>query len=316
MRRVLLSVLAAAVALTGLALTTASPAGAEGLVDLSAVTSADPEGSVSPPGALAFYTATFTNEGALALEGTFSNATTGGTVVSVTADDTCTVSGNTVTCVDTLPAGATKVVNVVVQSPTTAGSTITNVSAASVNPGLVSFIDLYPANNSSTVTTNVLAADTVGSAGFIREGESLSYKKHKMTVLEAELGVVGFLSDTPAAPALSCGGNPCKQGLRVDFAEGGEDERFYGLVKVEVNFGTTDPCRGYGAASGCADLYYLKPGMTAPVKLPACTATSGMPCQAGVSRNGGLEFVVDVRLDTDDPDLLSPVKNLAGGVSG
>ena len=313
MRRVLLSVLAAAVALTGVALTTATPAGAEGLVDLSAVTTADPEGSVSPPGALAFYTATFKNEGALALEGSFTNATTGGTVLSVTADDTCTTSGNTVTCVDTLAPGATKVVEVVVQSPTTLPATIKNVSSASVNPGLISFVDLYPANNSSTVETQVLAADTVGSAGFVREGESLTYKKHKMTVLEAELGVVGFLSDTPAAATLDCGGVPCKQGLRVDFAEGGDGERFYGLVKVEVNFGTTDPCRGLGAPSGCAELYYFKPAMTAPVKLPACSSTSGMPCQAGVTRNGGLEFVVDVRLDTNDPDLLTPIKNLTSG---
>ena len=314
MRRVLLSVLAAAVALTGFALaSSSSTAGAEGIVDLGAYTVAKVAGPVSPPGASAFYTATFTNEGAIAVEGTYTNTTSGGTVVGVTAPG-CSTSGNTVTCALTLQPGASKVIDVVVQTPTTLPATITNTSTATLNPGLVSFIDLYPTNNSQTVSNPVREANTLGSAGFVPEGGSLAYKKHLLTVLDAELGVIAYLSDTPAAPTLSCGGQPCKQGLRVEFTEGGEGERFYGLVKVEVNFGATDPCRGLGTPSGCAQLYYFKPGLPSPQLLPACTTGGSMPCQAGVTKVG-TEFIVDVRLDTDDPDLLTPIKNLTSGAA-
>jgi hypothetical protein len=310
MRRVALSILAVAAALTG-ALTAVGPsAGAAGLIDLSATSVSSPA-AVSPPGGLVIYTATFRNEGAVAVAGVFSNTTDGGTILEVDADTTCSASGLTVVCRDTLDPGAVKIVEVVVQTPLTAGSTVTNTSSAAVDPSLIQVLDVFPANDTSTVVTTVQASTGVGSAAFVPEGGTLSYKKHKLTVREAELGVVAFLQDTPAVIALDCGGQPCREGLRVDFDQ---DPRFAGVVDVDVNFGISDPCRGLGAEK-CRPLYFFKPGMPRPAPIDLCgVAAADVPCLESTYKAGN-EFHFVVVMTTDDPDLLTPIKSL-GSVSG
>jgi hypothetical protein len=311
MRRVALSILAVAAALSGILAAIGPSAGAQGLIDLSATSVSSPA-AVSPPGGLVIYTATFRNEGALAIAGVFTNTTVGGTILSVDADDTCGTTGNTVTCRDTLAAGASKVVELIVQTPLTAGSTVTNTSTAAVDPGLVSVLDLYPENDTSTVVTAVQATTGVGSAAFVPEGGTLAYKKHLLTVREAELGVVAFLQDTPTVTNLDCGGQPCQEGLRVDFDQ---DPRFAGLVDVDVNFGISDPCRGLGAEK-CRPLFYFKPEMAAPAPIGLCgIASPDVPCLESTYKDGN-QFHFVVVMTTDDPDLLTPVKSLVSPTSG
>lgn len=311
MRRVALSILAVAAALTSALAAVGSPAGAAGLVDLSASTVSSPT-AVSPPGGLVISTATFRNEGALAIAGVFTTTSTGGTILDVLADDTCSAAGATVTCRDTLAAGATKVVELIVQTPLTAGSTVTTTSSAAVDPGLVQVLDLFPANDTSTVVTAVQETTGVGSAAFVPEGGTLGYKQHLLTVRQAELGVVAFLEDTPAVTSLDCGGQPCQEGLRVDFDQ---DPRFAGLVDVDVNFGISDPCRGLGAEK-CRPLFYLKPDMAAPAPIGLCgVATQDVPCLESTYKTG-TEFHFVVVMTTDDPDLLTPIKSLTSTTNG
>ena len=309
MRRVLLSLLAAMSALTGIAALSSTPAGAEGLVDLSASSVSNPA-AVSPPGALVFYTATFKNEGAVSVDGIFTNKTTGGTLFRSFSSPGCTsvaagTSNPSTTCTATLAPGATKVIEVIVQTPLTAPASVTNASTARVNPGLVQVVDLVTTNNDSSVTTPVQAA-TVGSAGFVTEGGSLAYKKHVLTVRDADLGIVAYLSDTTAPEAADCGGVPCKIGLHADFDQ---NPRFAGIVEIDVNFGTTDPCRGLG--NDCNALFFRKLATDATKPVPACgTQLPNEPCLESRYRGANQEFHFVVVQGTDDPDLLAPVKNL------
>lgn len=303
MRRVALSILAAAAALTGAVAAISTPAGADGLVDLSATTVSSPA-AVSPPGALVIYTSTFRNEGAVAVEGVFTNSTSGGTILEVNADSTCSTSGSSIACHDTLDPGEAKVVEVVVQSPATAGAVITNSASAKVDPELVQVLDLFPANDTSTVSTTVQESTGVGSAGFVPEGGTLTYKKHVLTVREAQLGVVAFLRDTTAPSTIDCGGVPCGAGLNVDFDQ---DPRFFGVVEVDVNFGAGDPCRGIGNPA-CHPLYFRKIATDLTAEpVPACgTEAEGDPCLERTYKVG-TEFHFVVVMETNDPDLLPPI---------
>lgn len=316
MRKLLLSVVAAVAAISGLLLgPVASPAGAVDVpvvVDVSSSTAAKPmqagESVVSPPGALAYYTASFTNGSLIPVKGTFTNTTSAGSIVGATAVGCAPTTSNlTVSCTTTVPANGTVSFAVTVQTPTTPGS-ITNTSTARVGD---QFVDLITSNDSSSVTTTVQAAGT-GSAGFVPENGTLTYKKHVLKVTDADLGVVAFMSDTPNAGTYACGSSPCSQGLRLDFDQ---DPAFFGRVSVDVNFGIDDPCRGLGASAGCYSLYVKKPADAAPTAIPACNATqSNGPCLQRTYKVG-TEFHSVVILDTNDPDLLTPVKNL-GSVSG
>jgi len=309
MRRVALAAVALAMAFTGAVVTSTTPAGAAGIVDLSASSASSPA-AVSPPGALVFYTATFRNEGSVTVAGTFTNTTSGGAVLSHTGDPACTRAGATITCEASLPPSGVLTVQVIAQTPTTAGSTVTNSSSARVNPGPLQLVDLVPGNDDSTVTTPVQATTGGGSAAFVQEGGSLSYKKHVLTVRDAELGVVAYMTDTPAVTTLNCGGSPCQEGLRVDYDQ---SPQFAGLVQVDVNFGTSEPCRGVGNTN-CRPLFFKKPDQ--PVQpVPSCTtAPEDVPCLESVSKINN-EFHFIVVMDSTDPDLLSPVKSLTS-VSG
>jgi hypothetical protein len=320
MRRLVLSVLGAAVALLAASFAAIpSTAGAAGLVDLSASTASNPA-AVSPPGALVIYTATFRNEGAVSVAGLFTNATSNGKLVqaNVSLPGACVLpaagtADPSISCSASLAAGQALTLEVVVQSPLTAPSAVANSSSARVDPSVVQVLDLFPANDNASVTTPVRATTGVGAAGFVREGGTLSYKKHVLTVRDADLGVVAFLNDVPAVQSADCGGTPCQEGLRADFDQ---DPRFFGLVAVDVNFGPGDPCRGIGADQ-CHPLFFRKGAIqpTAPI-LPCGSQAPNDPCQESVAKVG-TEFHFVVVMQTDDPDLLSPVKSaLSGSVQG
>jgi hypothetical protein len=317
MRKLLLSILASVAPLGGLLLgATATPAGAVEapvVVDVSSATSAKPmQGTasvVSPPGAFAFYTATFTNNSVVPVTGTFTNTTSAGTIYSATAVG-CTParSGRTVSCTTSVPANGTVTFSIAVQTPTSP-TTITNTSNASVGDA---FVDLITSNDTSSVSTAVQASNT-GSAGFVPTGKSLTYKKHVLTVDQADLGVIAYLSDTQNAGTYNCGTTACAQGLHLEFDQ---DAAFFGRMHVDVNFGVDDPCRGLGSGSGCYSIYVKKLTNPTPVPVPACnTGRTNGPCLDRTYKTGA-EFHSVVYLDTNDPDLLIPVKNLASSTSG
>ena len=322
MRKLVLSILVTAVSLVAASVATiAAPAGAAGIVDLSAASSANPT-SVSPPGANVIYTTTFGNEGLVAVDGLFENATTNGKLVTATSSiaGACAIpaagtADPVISCARNLAAGATLVVQVIIETPTTALSTVTNVATARVNPALVQAIDLYPANDTSTVATPVKDSTGVagtGAAAFVPEGGTLRFRAHVLTVREADLGVVAYMDDVDAPQAADCGGVACQIGLHVDFDQ---DPRFFGLVNVNVNFGPSDPCRGLGTGK-CHPLYFRKGPLepTAPV-LSCGTQGANDPCLERIYKDG-VDFHFVVVMETNDPDLLSPVKSLAGSTSG
>ena len=314
MRRLVLSVLTASVALLAASIVAVpTPAGAAGLVDLSASTTSNPA-AVSPPGALAIYTARFANEGALSVAGVFTNATSNGTLVEATASlPGCTVpaigaANPTITCKATLAAGQVLVLEVVVQSPLTVPTTMTNSSSARVDPSLVQVLDLFTANDNASVVTPVQETFGVGAAAFVKKGGTLSFRKHVLTVREAALGVVAFMNDTPAPQTADCGGVPCQEGLRVDFDQ---DPRFAGLVAVDVNFGIGDPCRGIGNES-CHPLFFRKGPLAPTAPILACGQQGpNDPCLESTYKTG-TEFHFVVVMETDDPDLLTPIKSALG----
>ncbi len=311
MRRPFLALLAVLAALTGVLATSSAPAGAAGLVDLSASAVSSPL-SVSPPGALVFYTATFKNEGTLAVDARFTNTTSNGSVLSFTGHSTCSLSGAVITCLGTVQPGATKVVEVVVKTPLTAPSTVTNVSQARVNPGPLQPVDLVTGNNDATISTPVTASTGVGSAGFVQEGGTLGFRKHLLTVLDADLGVVAFLNDVPAVQSADCGGQPCQSGLRADYDQ---DPRFAGIVSIDVNFGSSEPCRGLGNEA-CHPLFFRKSPTSPTAPVLACgTAAAGDPCETNFYKLNN-EFHHVVKMGTSDPDLMTPIKSLTSTSGG
>jgi hypothetical protein len=323
MKRLALSVAALAMALAA-TVSAAAPtvAGAAELVpgvaapvDLAASSVANPGDSVSPPGALVLYSATFANESAIAVAGTFTNTTTNGTLVTATSTLPCTIpavgtANPAISCSATLEPGQSFQLRVQIQSPTTAGVDITNVSRAALAPSAVQFVDLVTENDSSTLTTPVTLTTLGGSAGFVPEGGTLAWRKHVLTVEEAELGIVAFMSDTVSPRSYDCGGVPCEQGLHLDYDQSDE---FFGKVSVDVNFGFDDPCRNV-TPEKCHPLYFFKDGVNKAFE--ACSATNPSMCTAGSYRvkvGTGFEYHYVVKMTTKDPDILTPVKSLVNG---
>ncbi len=261
------------------------------------------------------YTIDFTNQGAVAVEGTFTDATSNGTLLRAEAPG-CAVpaagtTNPTISCTATLAPGASKRIRVVIQTPTTAPATVTNTATAAVNPGPLQLVDLNTTNDSSTASTPVSDSTGVGSAGFVQQGGTLSYKRHVLTVRQADLGVVAYLNDVPAAQAADCGGTPCEEGLRADFDQ---DPAFVGIVAIDVAFGKSDPCRGLGNPT-CHPLFFRK-SPTSPTSPVASCGSQGTndPCLERVYKNDGFHYVVV--MGTDDPDLLSPTKSLISNQGG
>jgi hypothetical protein len=265
-----------------------------------------------------YYTATFKNEGAIDVAGLFTDATSNGKLVSASSSlpGACTIpaagtSDPSVSCAATLAAGASFTVEVIVQSPLTAPSAVSNTATARVDPSLVQVLDLFTTNDSASVTTPVRATTGVGAAGFVQEGQTLTYKKHVLTVREAELGVVATLNDVLAPQGVDCGGSPCQDGLHAEYDQ---DPRFFGTVEINVNFGAGDPCRGLGA--NCHPLWFRKTVTSTTEPMRACGSQDpNDPCLESMYKVG-TEFHYVVVMDTDDPDIFAAAKGVVGPVAG
>ncbi len=317
MRKALLFLVVLSAALSGAILPAVAPAGAVGVVDLGAAVTSSPA-TVSPAGGAVIYTADYTNEGLVAVEGTFTDATNNGSLIRAEAPG-CSVpavgtTNPTITCVATLQPGTSMRIRVVIQTPTTAPATVTNTASASVNPAPLQPADLNSVNDSATVTTQVTDSTGVGSAGFVQEGGTLRYKSHVLTVRDADLGVVAYLNDVPAPETAMCGPVTCKEGLRADYDQ---DPAFAGVVAIEVVFGktTSKQCKGM-SSSECNKLYFRKSatGAVSPV-LPCGSQGPNDPCQESFHRCHDVNHYVVV-MGTDDPDLLSPTKSLISNQGG
>ncbi|HEX7165915.1 MAG TPA: hypothetical protein VF230_02935 [Acidimicrobiales bacterium] len=320
MRRALFVVLAAGALLAGL-VGIASPAGALGPVDLGASVAATPT-AVSPAGGLVHYTVTFVNDGLVPATATLTDATDNGTLADVNGvgpSDACAVpavgtSDPTITCTVTLAAGASKTIEVVIATPTTAPAQVTNTATAELAPRQLDLVDVNVANDQAVVTTAVTdPTPTTGASAFVPEGGTLSYKTHTLTVVDAyNEGVVPTMADAIVAPGTMCGPNPCKtEGLHVEFDE---DERFAGLTEVDVNFSQDDPCFGLGNAT-CYSLWFRKLSTDLPEPLLACgQEEENDPCLLRAYKDGrGFHQVV--KMETDDPDLMQTVKSLGSGTN-
>src|SRR5207237_603051 len=81
---------------------------------------------------------------------------------------------------------------------------------------------------------------------------------------------------------------------------------------IDVDFGPGDPCRGLGNEN-CHPLFFRKGALAPTQPLPVCgTQGADDPCQETVYKSG-TEFHFVVVMQTDDPDLLTPVKSAIGG---
>lgn len=327
MRKVLLAVALAGATVAGL-VGVASPVGALGIVDLAATSTSDP-GTVAPPGALVRYAVTFSNtsDSVLSGTGTGTNETIGGGLFAALDGDAsgCEVDGTVdpvVTCDLSLAPGETKTFGVIVQTPDTPGE-LTNTSTASTDPDLLGVIpDVNTANNQQTSVT-IVTAPAVGTAAFLRPGDTLTWRNHVMSIkalAPQSVGVVASMEDAIVAPGTACGDDRCStEGLRYGFEGGNDGEPYEGRVTIMVDFEGDDPCFGYGAPK-CFALYYRLPdpltneiAPNAPATAVRDCGTAGLdikePCLRGVLKNGA-GFVYEVEANTNDPEIIPPISGL------
>ncbi|HVM09742.1 MAG TPA: hypothetical protein VM345_14840 [Acidimicrobiales bacterium] len=317
MRKALTAVALLGALLAGL-VSTSMPAGAAGVVDLATTIESNP-GTVSPAGALVRYVATFSNTSdSLVTSDAQASVTTtgGGTFVSLSGDSAgCSVtsaSNPEVSCSFTLAPGASRTVNLVVQTPTTPGS-MTATSSVNTTPNVLTVVpDVNQANNSAVVTTTVTNPTTGSSSAFLREGETLQYKAHTMTVIAtygSANGVVATMRDSVVSPGTQCGDKACSpEGLFYDFDPRPE---YKGRVQIDVDFVGDDPCFGKGNPD-CYVLYYRLTSTETPKPVESCTVvptTSPAPCLRSVTKTGR-GFIWRVEANTNDPDLLSPISGV------
>lgn len=278
--------------------------------DLSTTVTGQPA-TVSPVGGIVLYTATFENLGALPVPAVFSDATDAGTFVAGLSDipDFCTAPDDeapnpVISCDTVLSPGVPVVIEVAVRTPSLTG-VVSNTSTIAVHPEVVDeFVDDNSANDSATVTTSVLN-DPNNSAALVKEGESLTFGPHIVTVTNAPNGIVILLAGAPGGGDL-CGPSLCGDGLHLDF---GKDEDRQGTMHVELNF-STDPCRGLGAEK-CTAVYERKHSGTADetiTAVPPCSTTTDptTTCVIEVTKVGS-NFRHLLRMYSEDPDLLPPL---------
>lgn len=299
---------AALAALISASLTMGTPAiGAVPLADLSSSTEGSPD-AVSPVGGFVYYAVTFTNSGA-PVPAELRNATTGGgsfnvalssipTGCSAPADGTV---DPVVVCDQDLFAGSISL-EVAIKTPS-ATTTIVSESTAMVDPDAVTDIVDPDLSNNATKDTTPVFNDLKSSSALVREGESLTYKTHKVTVRSGANGIVISLRDALGAGD-TCGSTLCGDGLHLGY---GTDPDRQGKVIVELRF-ATDPCKGYGAGK-CTAVYERKTnaaGATTIRGLQACVGSSYDPtCIESIVKDGS-NFVHYVRMVSTDPDLLPP----------
>ena len=330
MRKALLAVLAAGSLLAGL-VGMASPAqSAELIVDFGVDVVSNPT-VVSPPGETVEYRITVTNYSPISSSAIVTDTTTNGSLVSAPAGCSAPAPGTvnpTVTCNVTVAAGASVELDVTIATASTPGVTSNAATVEVQSTVLNPVLDLNQANNTDTADTTVNAADgTGGSSAFLQKNESLRFRGHLLTVLDvygSSGGVSVRLADSVVTAGTQCGTTACNdEGLNVTYNDGernvdGSWQRSGGLVEIDVFFGSQDPCYGKGNPD-CFSLYYrVAPTDTAQ---PVASCVGGMPtegagpCIVRVYKEGELFHQV-VRMFTNDPDLLEPIKSLKPTSSG
>lgn len=309
MRRLLLSFLAASAAIAGLVGVQPVPAGAEGAVDLSARVTAAPT-VVSPVGGRVVYSVVFKNEGAVAVLADLEDATSGGSFLASgsTIPAGCTTPADgaanpVITCQRLLDPAQEVRLLVAILTPTTT-STVTNTAEAGLAP-LQLGIDAAPTNNTDSEATSVFN-DPNSSASYLEEGDSLTFKTHKVTVRKSETGVIVRLADTLGG-GRTCGNTLCADGLLIDFPL--NDVYSASDIEVDLNFGKGEACRSTNNAA-CGDaIYYVGPNGGAPQQVPACTsapaaAPTPVPCVRSMYKTSGGQLHIVVGMDSEDPELL------------
>jgi hypothetical protein len=328
MRKAMLAAVAAASSifgLLGLMSTPAAAADATTVADLAITVTGVPD-HVSPPGGTVVYKITASTAGDAPVAPVhIVDTTTGGTYraeASQLAPGCTTTAGHnpSVTCDITLTPGAPVTFYVGIATDAVVGSA-TNHAHINFQPGFdVGVVDPNLGNNDASVTTPVDNSNS--SATYLREGESTTFQTHKLTVRTSATGIITKLTTAPAGGA-QCGTTSCKQGLRVLFYE---TARYSGKVGVDLNFGATYPC-GSATIANCKPLYYRKTNSGAVTQMPRCATAADSLCWESIERrtvsgappadddscSSTSQWHVIVRMNTDDPDLLAPIKSLTSG---
>jgi hypothetical protein len=313
MRKLLTAFLSAALATIVVLPTTATPAAADGAFDASVSIADFPDPvtvstgttvykyTVRADGVLPVFPATLTIS--LTGAGKFNQAGTQAPGCTLPADGTPNPS--TFTCAVSPTNGVDLVLYVAVQA--TAFGTLTSTASVMYDPPLADpILDMNPANDSDSESTTVSSSST-SNATYLKQGESATYQGHKMTVRQSATGVIEQMRNGAAAGA-SCGIAACKQALRVLFFE---TDRYSGKVGIDLYFGSTNPCQGQTAAT-CKPVYYRKSSTGPAIGMNKCVAATDTLCWESKTFDGCSWHVV-VRMDSSDPDLLSPVRGLTSG---
>jgi hypothetical protein len=292
-----------------------------GATDVSASVSGAPT-AVSPVGGRVVYEVVFANEGALPVVADYSDTTSNGKFIAAgsTIPAGCTTPTNgvqnpVITC-NTVPmaAGAQLKLYVAILTPTTATTTSNTASAgnAPLSAG-IPVVDGDLANNTDSVSTPVFN-DPNSSSSYLAEGDSLTYKTHKITVRSSDTGVIVDLRDAPAAGRFCGAGTLCADGLRINFPL--NDIYSADDIEVKLNFGKGGACRST-TNDPCTDpIYYVGPSGGAPVEVVNCTSAPSappvpVPCVRSRVKVDG-QLYITVGINSDDPDLLPQGLKLVG----
>lgn len=321
MRRLLLSIVAALAALTAaLSGIGPAPAGAEGVTDLSASVTGAPA-AVSPVGGRVVYKVEFTNNGPTIVFADLRDETANGTFLAQgsTIPAGCSTPANgaanpVITCTTlAMNPGQRVTFYVAILTPTTT-TTVTNTANAALSPIPVQPIDGNSADNTDTASTPVFN-DPDSSASYVRQGETLTYKTHAVTVRKSTTGVIVKLSTAPA-DGRSCGaGALCADGLRIEFPL--NDIYTASDVQVDLNFGKGEACRSITNSTCTDSLYYVGPSGGSPVLVANCTSAPAaepfpVPCVRSMYKSPSGQLHIVAGIDSDDPDLLPQGLRLAG----
>lgn len=299
MRKFLLAFVAMLGAVTALPATSS----AEGVVDVSIVVD-DLIEVVNVPGTVV-YKVTATNPALAPVVVDITDTITGGTINSSASRNLegCSVTATTVSCTSVVLENGDRVMFVAVN--TAPGTTqVKSTGTITYVPGALGGVDGDTSNNTSTDTT--AAAPANESASYVPVNGTITYKKHSLTVREPGNGVITRLADVTFNNT-PCGTGTCAPtGLHLDFYEGDRGEDYFGYVLTKVNLGSSEPCRGIGTTK-CSRLFYRTDPGEAMTELQPCDgvytdlANEG-PCVERVVKVGN-EFVWDVRMTSQDPDL-------------
>jgi hypothetical protein len=314
MRKLLLSVVAALAAISGMLIgTDVSPAGALLGYDGSVSVADYPDPVVPATGATVYRIVAKAEQGILPLGATLRVTVTGGGKVDPAGSQApgCSLpSSTTVDPVFTCSVAAT-----------TGNDDVKNVAVTSLAPGVVTLaaeieydaldtiVDDNPSNDADTEsTTYTNTPSTAGSASYLKQGESLSFKTHSVTVKTSTTGVIVKLSDAPAA-GRTCGTNAlCADGLRIEFPL--NEIYTASNIKVDLNFGKGEACRSITNGSCTDSLWYVGPSGGSPAPVANCTSTTEnvapvpVPCVRSMYKSPSGQLHIVAGMNSTDPDLL------------